>query len=55
MNKSMLLWYYYYAIDSDQLVKELNNMLLSVIKAAEPNIKNVTSLSFVIDIFKFQH
>ena len=27
------------------------NMLLSVVKAAEPNTKNVTSLSIVIDIF----
>ena len=44
-----MLWYYY-AIDTDQLVKELN-MLLSGIKATEPNIKNVTSLSIVIDIF----
>ena len=40
----------YIAIDTDQLMKEIN-MILSVIKANEPNIKNVMSLSIVIDIF----
>ena len=34
----------------DILSKELD-MLLSVVKAAEPSIKNVTTLSIVIDIF----
>ena len=37
-------------VDTDQLVKDIN-MLLSVIKATEPNIKNVMSLSIVVDIF----
>ena len=33
----------YTAIDTDQVVKEID-MLLSVIKASKPNIKNVMSL-----------
>ena len=33
----------YTAIDTDQLVKEID-MLLSVIKTSKPNIKNVMSL-----------
>ena len=40
----------YIAIDTDQLVNEVK-MPLSVIKATELNIKNVMSLSIVIDIF----
>ena len=33
----------YTAIDTDQLVKEID-MLMSVIKATEPNVKNVMAL-----------
>ena len=36
----------YTAIDTDQLVKEID-MLLSVIKASKPNMKNVMSLDIM--------
>ena len=47
-NRHYILQAFYTAIDTDQEV----NMLLSVIKPTEPNIKNVLSLSIVnvIDI-----
>ena len=40
----------YTAIGTDQLMKEIN-MLFSIIKATEPNIKNVISLSKLILIY----
>ena len=39
----------YTAIDTDQLVKEID-MLVSVIKATEPNIKNVMSLDNYLEL-----
>ena len=42
----------YTAIDTDQLVKEID-MFLSVIKASKPNIKNVMFLKWTLGVRKY--
>ena len=45
----------YTAINTDQLVKEINMHLSAIeFKATEPNIKNFMSLSIVIDLFSMK-